>query len=165
MFYGDYTDSATSPLFSFGHGLSYTTIDYGTLQVSASDTSSPVTCALEVANHGERSGVEVVQLYMTDLVASVARPERQLVGFARIRLEPGDRRQVSFVVDSSRLAFYDEAMRRVTEPGEFRFAAGASYAGIRTEATVELTGETTEHPVHLCVATTVAVGEPVGIAR
>lgn len=160
MFYGDYTDSPTSPLFPFGHGLSYTTFDYGPLEVHASDTSSPVQCAVEVANVGPRDGVEVVQLYASDLVGSVARPEQQLVGFVRVALAAGEGRRVTFTVDASRLAFFDESLRRVTEPGAFRFAVGRSSADLRAEATVEIGGETVEHPVHLVVATACTVGEP-----
>jgi beta-glucosidase len=159
MFYGDYTDSPTSPLFPFGHGLSYTTVEYGPLEVHASDTSSPVTCSVEVVNVGSRKGVEVVQLYVTDLVGSVARPERQLVGFVRADLGVGESRRVNFVVDASRLGFFDESLRRVTEPGAFRFAVGRSYADLRSEVTVEIEGETVEHPIHLVVATTSTVGD------
>ena len=80
-----------------------------------------------------------------DDVASVARPSRELIGFTRVDLAPGESTTVVFTVPASRLAFYDPAMRRVTEPGTFTFSIGASSADIRTEATVELTGETVLH--------------------
>jgi len=79
-----------------------------------------------VANTGDREGEEVVQLYVSDLVASVARPETCLIGFTRLSLAPGEAVRVTFDVHPSRLAFYDEAMRFVLEPGLFRFAVGAS---------------------------------------
>jgi beta-glucosidase len=127
-FYGDYSDSETSPLFAFGHGLSYTTFAYGPLDVAASDTASPVVVRCQVENTGGRAGVEVVQLWGSDPVASVARPERQLLGFLRLPLEPGERRTVRFEVHPSRLAFYDPDMRFVVEPGQFAFSVGPSHA-------------------------------------
>ena len=139
-FYRDYTDCGHAPLFSFGHGLSYTTFGYTDCAVDGSDTSSPVTVGVTVTNMGDRQGEEVVQLYVSDLVASVARPETSLIGFTRVRLAPGEAARVSFVVHPSRLAFYDEAMRFVVEPGLFRFAVGASSTDIRQHATVDITG-------------------------
>jgi Glycosyl hydrolase family 3 C-terminal domain/Fibronectin type III-like domain len=139
-FYGDYTDCGHAPLFGFGHGLSYTTFVYTDFAVDGSDTSSPVTVGVTVTNIGERQGEEVVQLYVSDLVASVARPETSLIGFTRAPLLPGEEARVRFVVHPSRLAFYDEAMRFVVEPGNFRFAVGASSTDIRQHATVDLTG-------------------------
>ena len=140
VFYGDYTDCAHTPLFSFGHGLGYTTFRYSDLEVRSADTSSAVQVAVTVTNTGAREGEEVVQLYSSDLVASVARPSASLIGFARARLQPGEAARVSFDVHPSRLAFYDEDMQFVVEPGRFRFAVGASSADIREQAEVELTG-------------------------
>jgi len=93
-----------------------------------------------VQNTGEREGDEVVQLYCCDLVASVARPNRMLLGFARLSLAPGQARRVTFTVHPSRLAFYNPHMRFVTEPGAFTFSIGASSADIRAEKTVTLDG-------------------------
>ena len=124
VFYTDYTDCEHRPLFGFGHGLGYTTFSYSDIAVEASSTSSPVMVGVTVANSGERSGEEVVQLYASDLVASVARPQTSLIGFSRIRLGPGDEARVTFSIHPSRLAFYDEDMRFVVEPGLFRFAVG-----------------------------------------
>jgi beta-glucosidase len=147
MFYNEYTDSPVSPLFPFGHGLSYTSFGYEDLLVEASDTRHPLRVAIEVTNLGGRPGDEVIQLYAVDLVASVARPERQLVGFVRTALVAGEHRRVVFEVHPSRLAFFDEGMRRVIEPGEFRFEVGASSADIRAAATVRLGGEVIEYPI------------------
>ena len=82
-FYGDYTDCAGTPLFSFGHGLGYTTFAYCDLTVDATGSSSPATVGVTVTNTGDREGDEVVQLYVSDLVASVSRPQAFLIGFTR----------------------------------------------------------------------------------
>lgn len=145
MFFGDYIDAPTTPLFAFGHGLSYTTFAYRDLSVQATNTTEPITISIEVQNTGERAGDEVVQLYGHDLVASVARPARMLLGFARVSLAPGQARQITFVVHPSRLAFYDPCMRFVTEPGIFTFSVGASSVDIRAEQTVTLAGEVAEY--------------------
>ncbi len=140
MFFGDYIDSPTSPLFAFGHGLSYSAFAYRNLTVQAKRTTEPIEVAIEVQNTGEREGDEVVQLYCCDLVASVARPNRMLLGFARLSLAPGQARRVTFTVHPSRLAFYNPHMRFVTEPGAFTFSIGTSSADIRAEKTVTLDG-------------------------
>jgi beta-glucosidase len=140
MFFGDYIDSPTSPLFAFGHGLSYSAFAYRNLTVQAKRTTEPIKVAIEVQNTGEREGDEVVQLYCCDLVASVARPNRMLLGFARLSLAPGQARRVTFTVHPSRLAFYNPHMRFVTEPGAFTFSIGTSSADIRAEKTVTLDG-------------------------
>jgi beta-glucosidase len=155
--YGDYTDSPVSPLFPFGHGLSYTEFGYDELSVEASDTSHMLHVAIEVTNVGERAGEEVVQLYASDVVASVARPERQLVGFVRVPLAPGERRRIVFDVHPSRLAFFDEPMRRVIEPGEFRLEVGASSTDLRAATTVRLGGELVGYPINSIVPTTARV--------
>lgn len=144
--YGDYVDRPSSPLFAFGHGLSYTTFEYGPLRVDPGTTASRTIIELEVTNAGEVAGEEVVQLYCRDDVASVARPNRELVGFARVGLVPGEAATVTFDVPSSRLAFHDGAMRRVTEPGSFTFLVGASSNDIRAETKVDLTGDAVVHP-------------------
>lgn len=157
MFFGDYVDSPTTPLFPFGHGLSYTTFAYEGLTARASTTSAPVEVALTIRNAGARPGEEVVQLYMQDQVASVARPDQQLVGFARVALEPGQARQVTFTVHPSRLAFYNPQMRFVTEPGGFLFSVGASSGDIRAEQAVTLAGVVAEYQQRAIVATAVRI--------
>jgi len=157
MFYGDYTDSPISPLFAFGYGLSYTTFAYNHFVVQAKRTSEPIEFSIEVRNTGERVGDEVVQLYYHDQVASVARPNRMLLGFTRLSLTPGQARSVTFTVHPSRLAFYDPQMRFVTEPGAFTFSIGASSADIRAEKTVTLEGEVVEYRQREIVATKVSV--------
>ena len=145
LFYGEYTDSPTTPLFAFGHGLTYTTFAHRELVVASSGTTAePVVLHATVTNDGPRRGTEVVQLYVRDEVASVVRPYQQLVGFARVELDPGESATVAFEVHPSRLAFYDEAMRFVTEPGAFRFAAGGASDAATQHVRVELTGEVAE---------------------
>jgi beta-glucosidase len=128
VFDADYVDLASTPLFAFGHGLSYTRFEYDALAISpaaAAATGTPVEISLAVRNAGTRAGAEVVQLYVQDVVASVTRPLQQLAGFARIELAPGETRRIRFTLDASQLAFYDRAMRFVVEPGEFRIRVGA----------------------------------------
>jgi beta-glucosidase-like glycosyl hydrolase len=156
-FYGDYTDCAHTPLFSFGHGLGYTTFAYSDITVDTSDTSSPISVGVTIINTGDREGDEVVQLYASDLVASVSRPRAFLIGFTRARLAPDEEARVTFVVHPSRLAFYDEAMRFVVEPGLFCFTVGASSEDIRQRATVEITGPVTRYSQRSVVAVAATV--------
>lgn len=156
MFYGDYVDAPVAPLFPFGHGLSYTSFSYGDLDVRGSGTTGqPVELAVTVVNTGDRAGHEVVQLYARDDVASVARPDRLLVGFSRIYLEPAASARVAFTVHPSRLAFYNEDMDFVVEPGTFTFSVGASSTDLRATVTVDLTGGVEAYRQREIVATEV----------
>jgi beta-glucosidase len=157
MMLGDYMDSPTAPLFSFGHGLSYTTFVYSQSTVRAGATTDPVEVSLTVCNTGARAGDEIVQLYCRDEVASAAHPDRQLLGFARVSCKPGQTRRLTFTVHPSRLAFYDPAMRFVTEPGSFTFSVGASSTDIRAEGTVVLTGGVAGYRQREIVATQVVI--------
>jgi beta-glucosidase len=154
MFFKDYIDSPTSPLFPFGHGLSYTSFEYSNLQVQSGSTSDPITVTVEVKNSGSRAGDTVVQLYGRDEIASVARPVIQLLGFSRVSLDAGEQRTVNFTVHPSRLALYNAQMRFIVEPGNFTFKIGASAADIRAEQTVSLAGEIAEYKQREVVATT-----------
>jgi beta-glucosidase len=121
-----YIDLPNEPLFPFGYGLSYTRFDYRDLvvetpKISATDTSV-VTAWLE--NKGERAGAEVVQLYVRDVVGSVTQPVKQLRGFERITLEPGEARQVRFEVPAATLGFTGLEMQYVVEPGDFEVWVG-----------------------------------------
>lgn len=164
MFYGDYTDCDHTPLFGFGHGLGYTTFEQSDMVVEASDTLSAVTVAVTVTNTGARAGEEVVQLYASDLVASVARPEKALIGWARVPLGPSQAARVTFKVHPSRLAFYDEEMHFVVEPGEFRFATGKSAVAICQEAVVRLSGGVATYTQRSVVPVEATVGEPREVA-
>jgi beta-glucosidase len=155
--WGDYVDAPASPLFAFGHGLSYTTFDYGDLFVGAGATTDPVLVSVIVTNTGPHDGEEVVQLYVRDEVASVARPIRELIGFSRVALARGAQAQVTFVVQPSRLAFHDVGVQCVTEPGSFTFFVGGSSDNTPVQATIELTGETQPYPLRSRVPTTAAI--------
>jgi beta-glucosidase len=155
--FGDYVDSPTTPLFAFGHGLSYTTFAYSNLSVQATDITEPIKITLEICNTGTYAGDEVVQLYACDLVASVARPDRLLLGFARVSFAPDQSRRVTFSVHPSRLAFYNPHMHFVTEPGAFTFSVGASSADIRAESTVVLNGPVVAYRQREIVGTIVSI--------
>lgn len=157
MFYGSYADSPTSPLYPFGHGLSYTTFRYDALEIEASDTASPVTVRIEVTNDGERDGTEVVQLYVRDVVASTVRPERQLIGFARVDLHAGETKGVTFSVHPSRLGLYNEDLVRVSEPGEFTFFVGSSAGDLPASKTIVLGGKVTSYPLAEIVPTAIEI--------
>jgi beta-xylosidase len=117
-----------SPLFAFGHGLSYTTFGYEDLSITpdriSTDGVTEISCT--VGNCGARAGAEIVQLYLSDPVASVVRPVRWLAGFARVPLEPGERRRVTFRVHADRTAFTGRSGQRIVEPGEIGIGIGGA---------------------------------------
>jgi beta-glucosidase len=139
-FSSKYIDVPWTPLYPFGHGLSYTTFTYGPPRLSAAALRPGETLRAEVdvTNAGRRAGDEVVQLYVRDDVASVTRPVRELRGFRRVHLEPGETRTVRFTLGVQDLAFYDAGMTRVAEPGSFTVFVGRSSAETR-EARFQLT--------------------------
>jgi beta-glucosidase len=118
-------------LFPFGHGLSYTRFELSNLRLSrrAIPTNGRLTASVDVQNVGDRTGDEVVQLYTRDLVASVARPVKELAGFERITLQPGEKKTVRFELGPERLGFYNRQLQFVVEPGEFQIVAGTSSVG------------------------------------
>ncbi len=139
---GDYIDGPTRPLFSFGHGLSYTRFEYGALELSTTtpDAQGVVTVSLDVTNTGDVDGDEVVQLYVRDEVARCSRPNKQLAGFVRTNIEAGRTRRVRFELDVSQLGYYDEDMRFVVEPGFVTVELGASATDVRQTARFEIGG-------------------------
>jgi beta-glucosidase len=156
----DYVDGPTSPLYPFGHGLGFSSVEHEIVAATTEGTTrDAVDVTVTVTNTGTRRCTEVVQLYVRDDVASVARPDRQLVGLARVELHPGQRRHVMFGVHPSKLAFHDESMSRVCEPGTFTFMTGPSSGHLEASATVTLSGQIREHRQRDVVATTVEVAE------
>jgi beta-glucosidase len=129
----DYLDLTGMPLFPFGFGLSYTTFEYSALTINAdtirADGSATVRCY--VTNTGTRAGDEVVQLYIHDVLASVAQPVIALKGFTRIHLEPGQGRQVFFTLSKAELQLLDRDMHWTVEPGVFRVLVGSSSKDVR----------------------------------
>src|SRR5215204_1662467 len=125
-----YFDVPWTPLFPFGYGLSYTSFKISNPQLSAPRISAngKLTVSVEVENTGKRTGDEVVQLYIRDLVASMTRPVKELKGFQRVSLQPGEKRRVEFVLGQEQLGFWNREMRYVVEPGEFRVMIGANSA-------------------------------------
>ncbi|HVH09625.1 MAG TPA: glycoside hydrolase family 3 N-terminal domain-containing protein [Gemmatimonadales bacterium] len=126
-----YIDLPSTPLFPFGHGLSYTTFDYKDLRLSAGTISRAETLrvSVTVTNTGTREATDVVQLYVHDEVASITRPVRQLAGFRRVPLKPGEARTITFALGPHELGFWDRDMRFRVEPGRFRVFVGASSVG------------------------------------
>ncbi|AQW92854.1 glycoside hydrolase family 3 C-terminal domain-containing protein [Elizabethkingia anophelis] len=124
------------PLFSFGHGLSYTTFEYGKVHADKTQMvqDGKITFTVSIKNTGKREGAEVAQLYISDLKSSVPRPVKELKGFEKINLKPGDQKEVSFTIDKSALSFFDAATHQwLAEPGEFEALVGASSSDIKTK--------------------------------
>ena len=123
-----YMDAGFGPLFPFGYGLSYTTFGYDKLSLSTDKLSAneALTANVEITNTGKYAGTEVVQLYVRDKVGSVTRPVKELKGFQRITLQPGETKKVTFSLPASELAFWNIDMQKVVEPGEFTLWLGTN---------------------------------------
>lgn len=138
-FLSNYLDIPNEPLYPFGFGLSYTTFEYGDIQISNS-TMTPmetVTASITVKNAGETAGKEVVQLYIRDRVGSISRPMKELKGFEKIELAPGESKTVSFEINKELLSFYNGDLKWGTEPGEFDIMIGTNSNDV-SSATIEL---------------------------
>ena len=118
----------STPLYPFGHGLSYTTYEYSNLVLSSKEIDADETLhvSIDVTNIGEREGTEIVQLYIRDRFSSVTRPVKELKDFARVSLKPGESKTLTFEITPEKLAFYNRKMNRIVEPGEFIVMVGAS---------------------------------------
>jgi beta-glucosidase len=129
------------PLFSFGHGLSYTTFEYGRMTADKKEMTAndKITFTLTVKNIGKRQGEEVVQLYIHDIKSSLPRPAKELKGFEKISLQPGETKTVSFTIDKSALSYFDADKHEwVAEPGDFEAIVGASSADIKDRLSFRL---------------------------
>ncbi|MFY7744634.1 MAG: glycoside hydrolase family 3 N-terminal domain-containing protein [Erythrobacter sp.] len=129
-----YLFDEVTPLFPFGWGLSYTTFNLAAPQLSASSIKAGegVTVTVRVTNTGKRAGDEVVQVYLRDEVSSVTRPVKELVGFRRVTLQPGESRDVSIAIEPRAFAMWNIDMKRVTEPGTFQIMTGANSAELQS---------------------------------
>ncbi|MCU1266931.1 MAG: glycoside hydrolase family 3 domain protein [Acidobacteria bacterium] len=136
-----YLDVPWTPLFPFGYGLSYTQFKITNLQLSAQSirANGKLTASVDVENTGKRSGDEVVQLYIRDVSASMTRPVKELKGFQRITLKPGEKRRVEVAIGTEQLGFWNAEMRFVVELGEFKVMVGASSEDL-IETKFEVTG-------------------------
>ena len=134
-----YLDVDWRPLFPFGYGLSYTQFKITNLQLSAQriPLNGKLTVSVDVENTGKRAGDEVVQLYIHDTAASVTRPVKELKGFQRVTLQPGEKKRVEFVLTAEQLGFWNRRMRFTVEPGDFKVMVGANSEDL-IEATFEI---------------------------
>src|SRR4051812_46810927 len=148
-----------TPLFPFGHGRSYTSFAVDDLRISDESvpTDGEFTVTVRVRNTGSRAGDEVVQLYLHDVIAQVTRPVKQLAGFARVPLEPGEAKDVRFRVHTDRTAFTGRDYRRVVEPGELEIMVGSSAEDLPCRGRIVLTGELRETGLDRVLITPVEV--------
>lgn len=129
------------PTFPFGHGLSYTTFEYGKAEADRKimEKNEKLVITVPVTNTGSRAGAEVIQLYIRDLKSSLPRPVKELKGFCKVVLQPNETKQVSFTITAEELAYFDDAKHQwVAEPGKFEALVAASSADIRTKVSFEL---------------------------
>ncbi|MBO5017258.1 MAG: glycoside hydrolase family 3 C-terminal domain-containing protein [Alistipes sp.] len=144
--YRSFEKREIEPLFAFGHGLSYTTFEYSNLQLSATEAvagnridETILEATVTITNRGDRAGKEVVQLYISDVESSVIRPKKELKGFEKVELQPGESKTITFSLTPEALAFYNENSSSWTvENGEYRVLIGASSADIRLDKSFTL---------------------------
>ena len=129
-----YLDVPNEPLYAFGYGLSYTTFEYSdiTLSADAFKGDGSITAKVTVKNTGDREGTETVQMYIRDLVGSVTRPVKQLKGFQRVTLKPGESADVEFTIDKETISFYRQDMTWGPEPGDFNLFIGGASDEVKT---------------------------------
>jgi beta-glucosidase len=134
----------TAPLYPFGYGRSYTSFTVSDMSLGAAEmsTDGEITATARVQNTGASGGSEVVQLYLHDVLAEVARPVRQLIGFIRVQLEPGESREVGFTVHADRFAYTNRNYDRVVEAGDVQLLLGTSATDLPCRETVRVFGPT-----------------------
>jgi beta-glucosidase len=127
-FRSNYLDVSNDPLYPFGYGLSYTSFSYSDLKLSNASMSSSgkITATVTIKNTGSYEGKEVVQLYIRDLVGSITRPVKELKGFQKISLKPGESKTISFIITVNDLKFYNSDLKFVAEPGDFKVFIGGN---------------------------------------
>ena len=133
--YSAYTDEEKTALYPFGHGLSYTTFEYGDLKLSSNEMTQDgsIQVTVPVTNAGNKAGKDVVQLYLRDLVASTTRPVIELKGFEMVELQPGETKEVTFEITNDLLEFYNAEKKWTSEPGEFRVMVGGNSVDLNTD--------------------------------
>jgi beta-glucosidase len=136
-----YIDLPNSPKYAFGHGLSYTTFKYSNLQFNKKSMlkKESITVSFDLQNTGKYAGEEVAQFYLRDMVSQPIRPIKELKGFQKVMLQPGETKSITFVIDKEKLAFYNDQLERITQPGEFRLMIGSASDDIRLQDSFELT--------------------------
>ena len=129
-----------TPLYEFGYGLSYTTFEYSNLKISPekSNREGNVEISADVKNTGKLKGDEVVQLYINDLISSTSKPVKELKGYKRVTLEPGETKTVKLWLTPDDLSLFDRDMNFIVEPGIFEIMIGSSSADIRLKGEYEV---------------------------
>jgi len=135
-----YVDMPAAPLYNFGFGLSYTSFEYGNLRISPEVTgpAGEVYVSVDVKNTGKRNGKEVVQLYIDDVISSMSTPVKELKGFEKISLAPGETKKVTFKLTPEQLSFLDRNLKPVVEPGIFEVMVGSSSKDIHLHGQFEV---------------------------
>ena len=135
-FTSKYLDATNEPLYPFGYGLAYTNFTYGDISLSRNvkTQNEAVTASVTVTNSGNREGTETVQLYIRDKVGSITRPVKELKGFQKLSLKPGESKTVSFRITQSDLSFYNSDLKWVAEPGEFDLMIGGNSRDVKSAA-------------------------------
>jgi len=130
-----YIDLPNSPKFAFGHGLSYTTFKYSNLKLSKKNMQKDgsITVTFDLQNTGKYAGEEVAQFYLRDLVSQPVRPIKELKGFEKVMLQPGETKTISFTINKQKLSFYNDQLQWITQPGDFRLMIGSASDDIRLE--------------------------------
>lgn len=155
MMWGPYVDAPETPLFSFGHGLSYTSWRYSDLAVDSGTTSEDLVLEVTVANTGTRPGTDVVQVFFGDDVASVGLPAERLLGFGRVDADPGEASTMRFTIPVGRLGFTGADLRYRVEPGTFSFRVGDLRAAVAITGPVQFPERNALPPVRVVAVETV----------
>jgi beta-glucosidase len=140
VFWSHYGDQSNEPLYPFGYGLSYTTFEYSDLTLSSEKMvmSGELKVTVKVKNTGKLAGEEVVQLYIRDLVASISRPVKELKNFRKVMIQPGETKEIEFIIKPDDLSFYNPNGQFIVEPGAFKIWVGTNSAdGLEGQFTLE----------------------------